>query len=148
MTRLLIIGTICIITNENGEDLPPNVAIDGEPIQFRNSTRYLGVQIDTRLKWKDHISMVSCKVVHMIGYANRARTSYLKKPGKCYPWNLTVDSVLQPWASESSCVLLAIAGNHSESRLNLNFSEQVRGCGRTFIFTSFSDIFRRDNRRA
>ena len=51
----------------------PNFTLHGEPIQHKNATKYLGVQIDNQLKWKDHISQVSSKVVHAIGYIKYAR---------------------------------------------------------------------------
>ena len=51
----------------------PNFTLDGETIQHKNATKYLGVQIDNQLKWKDHISLVSSNVVRAIGYIKYAR---------------------------------------------------------------------------
>ena len=73
----MIIGTKRKLTDENGENLLPNFALDGEPILHKNATKYLGVQIDNQLKWKDHISQVSSKVVRAIGY--------IKYATKCVP---------------------------------------------------------------
>ena len=72
-TTSIIIGTKRKLTDENGENMLPNYTLDGEPIQLKNATKYLGVQIDNQLKWKDHISQVSSKVVLAIGYIKYAR---------------------------------------------------------------------------
>ena len=72
-TTSMIIGTKRKLTDENGENLLPNFTLDGETIQHKNATKYLGVQIDNQLKWKDHISKVSSKVVRAIGYIKYAR---------------------------------------------------------------------------
>ena len=69
-TTSMIIGTKRKLTDKNGENLLPNFTLDGETIQHKNATKYLGVQIDTQLKWKDHISQVSSKVVRAIGNIN------------------------------------------------------------------------------
>ena len=50
----------------------PNLTIDGEPIQQKIQLN-IGVQIDNQLRWKDHISPVSSKVVYAIGYIKYAR---------------------------------------------------------------------------
>ena len=72
-TTSMIIGTKRKLTDENGENLLPNFTLDGETIHHKNATKYLGVQIDNQLKWKDHISQVSSKVVRAIGYIKYAR---------------------------------------------------------------------------
>ena len=72
-TTSMIIGTKRKLTYENGENLLPNFTLEGKPIQHKNATKYIGVQIDDQLKWKDHISQVSSKVVGAIGYIKYAR---------------------------------------------------------------------------
>ena len=62
-----------MLIDKNGEKLLSNFTLDGEPIQHKNATKYLGAQIDNQLKWKDHISQVSSKVVRAIGYIKYAR---------------------------------------------------------------------------
>ena len=62
-----------MLTVENGEKLLPKFTLDGEFIQQRNATKFLGIQMDNQLKWKDHISQVSSKVVCAIGYIKYAR---------------------------------------------------------------------------
>ena len=72
----MIIGTKGMLTDENGEKLLPNFAIDGKPFPInstKNSTKYLGGQIEYQLKWKDNIFQVSCKVVRAIRYIKYAR---------------------------------------------------------------------------
>ena len=73
-TTSKIIDTKRKLTDENGESLLPDFSFDGEHIQQKNATKYLGVQIDNKLKWKYHISQVSSKVVRAIGYIKYART--------------------------------------------------------------------------
>ena len=46
----MIIGTKRKLTDEYGENLLPNFTLDGEPIQPKNATKYLGLQIDNQLK--------------------------------------------------------------------------------------------------
>ena len=74
----MIIGTKGKLTDENGENLLPKFTLDGETIQHKNATKYSGIQIDDQLKWKDHISQVSSKVVRAIGYIKYA-TKFLPR---------------------------------------------------------------------
>ena len=67
-TISMIIGTKGMLTDGNGEKLLSIFTPDGEPILQKNTAKYLGIQIDNQLKWKDHISQVSSKVVQSIGY--------------------------------------------------------------------------------
>ena len=56
------------------EPLRANFVISGEPIQQKPSVKYLGVQIDNKLKWKDHIKAVALKVtrdIAMIRYTKK-----------------------------------------------------------------------------
>ena len=48
-TTSMIIGTKRKLIDENGKNLLPSFTLDGEPIQHKNATTYLGVQIDNRL---------------------------------------------------------------------------------------------------
>ena len=72
-TISMFIGTKGMLIDENGEKLLSIFTPDGETILQRNSTKYLGVQIDNQLKLKDHISQVSPEVVRAIGYIKYAR---------------------------------------------------------------------------
>ena len=55
-----------MLTDENGEKMVSIFTPDEELILQRNSTKYLGVQIDNQLKWKDRRSQVSSEVVRAI----------------------------------------------------------------------------------
>ena len=68
----MIIGAKRKLTDENRENLLPNYTLDGKPVQHKNATKYLCVQIDNQQKWKNHISQVSSKVVRAIGYIKYA----------------------------------------------------------------------------
>ena len=50
-----------------------SLQIDGEAIAEINKSKFLGVIIDNKLSWKDHISFVCRKVVRGIGVIIKAR---------------------------------------------------------------------------
>ena len=54
------------------------VNIDGEAISETSKTKFLGVIIDNRLCWKDHILYISGKIARGIGVILKAR-KYLMK---------------------------------------------------------------------
>ena len=58
----MIIETKGMLIDENGEKQLSNFTL-WELIQQKDVTKYLGVQIDTQLKWKDHISQVSSEFI-------------------------------------------------------------------------------------
>ena len=62
-----------MLANENGEKLLSNFIIDGVPMQRRNSTKWLGVQMDNKLDEKVIYLKYIFKVVRMTGYINHAR---------------------------------------------------------------------------
>ena len=45
-TTSIILGTKRKLSDENGKNLLPNFTLDGKPIQHKNATKYLGVQMD------------------------------------------------------------------------------------------------------
>ena len=48
------------------------VEVGGSRVEERDSVRFLGVQIDRRLKWDDHIAAVTSKVRQLLGIIGRA----------------------------------------------------------------------------
>ena len=71
----MLIGTRHTINDKvTTEPLRANFVISGEPIAQKASVKYLGVYIDNKLKWKDHIKTVASKVTRAI-----AMTRYTKK---------------------------------------------------------------------
>ena len=50
-----------------------SLQIDGEAIAEVNKSKFLGVVIDNKLSWKDHISFVCRKVARGIGVIIKAR---------------------------------------------------------------------------
>jgi hypothetical protein len=46
---------------------PRPVTLFGEPIQWVDTTRYLGVTLDKRLTWSPHIDQVRKKTAHRLG---------------------------------------------------------------------------------
>ena len=54
-------------------DLKMNIVIDGQAIDEVKKTKFLGVIIDSKLNWKEHISYVSGKLSCSIGMIIKAR---------------------------------------------------------------------------
>ena len=57
--------------------------IDGEAIAEVNKSKFLGVVIDNKLSWKDHISFVCRKVARGIGVIIKARKVLRNESLKC-----------------------------------------------------------------
>ena len=74
-TTSILIGTKKALQDKsNGELLRAEFKIQGELIEQRTCVKYLGIQIDNQLKWKEHVASVSLKVslsIGMIKYAKR-----------------------------------------------------------------------------
>ena len=45
---------------------------------------YLGLMVDQKLKWIDHITYVKHKVAHGLGIINKAKPFLTKKPQELY----------------------------------------------------------------
>ena len=56
-----------------------NLKIDGEPLSEVNKTKFLGIVIDNKLSWNDHINYISGKISRGIGILIRARAFLNKK---------------------------------------------------------------------
>ena len=70
----MLIGTRHTINDKvTTEPLRANFVISGEQIEQKLSVKYLGVYIDNRLKWKDHVKAVASKVtrIAMIRYTKQ-----------------------------------------------------------------------------
>ena len=57
-----------------------NIVIDGQAIDEVKKTKFLGVIIDSKLNWKEHISYISGKLARSIGMIIKAR-HFLNKHG-------------------------------------------------------------------
>ena len=74
-TTSMLIGTRHTINDKiTTEPLRANCVISGEPIEQKPFVKYLGVYIDNKLKWKNHIKAVASKVTRAI-----AMIRYTKK---------------------------------------------------------------------
>ena len=51
--------------------------ISGEQSEQKPSLKYLGVHIDNKLKWKDHIKAVASKVTRAIAMIRQSKNSSL-----------------------------------------------------------------------
>ena len=79
-----------------------SLTIDGEAIADVNKSKFLGVVIDNKLSWKDHISFVCRKVARGIGVIIKARKILHNESLKClyysfiYPYMIYCN---QDWGS-------------------------------------------------
>ena len=73
-TTSMLIGTRHTINDKlTAEPLRANFMISGEQIEQKPSVKYLGVHIDNKLKWKDHIKAVASKVTRAISMIRHAK---------------------------------------------------------------------------
>ena len=93
----------CLINN-------PRLQIRNQNITSVNNTKFLGVIIDNKLKWLDHITFIKNKISKSIGIINKIRIFFNKKTLRnlyytfVYPyliycieiWGNTHDSYLSP----------------------------------------------------
>ena len=69
-----------IFTRNKHIDTDISLSIDGEPIYEVQKTKFLGVIIDKKLTWKEHIALTAGKISRGIGMVIKAR-NYLNKSG-------------------------------------------------------------------
>ena len=85
-----------------------NLKIDGEEILEVSKTKFLGVIIDNKLKWRNHITYISSKISKGIGIIIKARkflsTSSLRNLyySFIYPYLVYCNHV---WGNASTCYL-------------------------------------------
>ena len=78
-TTSMLIGTRHTINDKvTTEPLRANFVISEEPIEQKPSVKYLGVYIDSKLKWKDHIKSVASKVTRAIAMIRYTKKFILK----------------------------------------------------------------------
>ena len=64
----MLIGTRNTLRDKsNGELLKTGFKISEELTEQKTSVKYLGIQINNQLKWKEHVASVSRKVSRAIG---------------------------------------------------------------------------------
>ena len=59
--------TFAIIVTNNLTNLPQNIQINSNPINIQNAGKFLGIILDSQLKFKNHISYICKKVSKAIG---------------------------------------------------------------------------------
>ena len=67
-----------LFTNKKRMDHDLNIMTDGTKIEEVNKTKFLGVIIDNKLSWKDHVAHVASKVSRGMGMIIKAR-NYLNR---------------------------------------------------------------------
>ena len=73
-TTSMLIGSRHTITDKiTAETLRASFVISGEQIKQKPSVKYLGVHIDNKLKWKNHIKAVASKVTRAIAMIRHSK---------------------------------------------------------------------------
>ena len=62
-----------MFTNKNASKPILNISIDVHKIDETDHTKFLGVVIDNKLTWKNHISYITGKIAKGIGVITNAR---------------------------------------------------------------------------
>jgi exonuclease III len=67
--------TVCILFNRRETNIPPHltIKIDDNQIELKTFTRFLGVTIDNKLNWHEHINNVKCKISSSTYIMNRVK---------------------------------------------------------------------------
>ena len=68
-----------LFTNKRSDYTTLTLKIDNKEISMVKKTKFLGVYIDDKLNWKDHILYISSKIARGLGLMIKAR-KYLDKP--------------------------------------------------------------------
>ena len=106
-----------------------SLQIDGEALAEVNKSKFLGVIIDNKLSWKDHISFVCRKVARGIGVIIKARKVLHSESMKClyysfiYPymiycnqvWGSACKTNIEPLLILQKRVMRIILGVHPRS---------------------------------
>ena len=56
-----------------------NISVDGQNIEQVNKTKFLGVYIDDKLNWREHVNYTAGKIARNIGIIARAKKFVTKK---------------------------------------------------------------------
>ena len=71
----MLIGSRPKLQNiSNSDVISPKFVIDDEVVPMINEAKYLGIQIDKTLGWKEHINIIAAKIsrgIGMLRYAKR-----------------------------------------------------------------------------
>ena len=154
--------THCILFHRN-KTLPQNlpvVKICSEPVNYVQSTKFLGVHIDSQLKWKLHISHVSNKLNKTCGILYHTRrllnTSALKQiyHSLIYPhltycqivWGATHLTSLRPLVTTQKRIIRTILGlrrfDHTQEAFSdlriLKFNDINTYCCSIYVFKSIN----------
>ena len=123
----------------NKKVIQPNVTIEinGQPITCVTKTKFLGVIIDNKLTWKEHISYICEKVAKCIGIISKVR-KYLNKNtlldqyySFIYPylnycnevWGLSCQSYMNALVKLQKRAIRIISGVHPRTHTDPLFTE-------------------------
>ena len=92
-TQAMLIGSGAKLRNiSNGDDIRPKFVIDDEVVPMINEAKYLGIQIDKTLSWKEHINIIALKISRGIGMLR-----YAKRYGPLSTVKTMYGSIVEPY---------------------------------------------------
>ena len=112
--RFSIEKTVAIKFEKRKKGEEPQLTLQGSRIQVRESTRYLGLIIDKRLNWKDHVDHLRAKCtssVNLIKHVSHLSWGADRKTLQRL-YTTLVQSKLDYGASKSKCA--QAPGTHSK----------------------------------
>ena len=56
-----------------GDDIRPKFVVGDEVVPMINEAKYLGIQIDKTLSWKEHVNIIASKISRRIGMLRYAK---------------------------------------------------------------------------
>lgn len=72
----------------NHDTAIPDFQINEDRIAFKSNMKYLGVQIDAQLSWKEHITVAPSKISRGAGMLKYATDFFDVSPSTFEPWSL------------------------------------------------------------
>ena len=128
-TQSLIIGSGANIRKiENQPDAPPYFSIDDQDIEMITSTRYLGIQIDSKLNWDKHIDTIKTKANRALGLIK-----YSKKYLPSDVLNKMYRGIVEPHLS----YCCSVWGCSSESKIDV--LQKIQSRAARFVTSSLYD---------
>ena len=89
-----------VFSNKNASKPDLRISIDGHAIDETDHTKFLGVIIDSKLNWKNHISYITGKLLEALVLLQRLESCSIKKHWSPYITHLFI----------RTCVIVIMCG--------------------------------------
>ena len=97
----------------------PDLFLNGSPLERKSNTLFLGVKLDSKLNWEDHITYIKGKIARNIGVISRARHALNESTMRTLYF-----AFIYPYLT----YCLEVWGSATQSRLNSIFKLQKLIC--------------------